>query len=135
MENQRSNPVLFTQELTIVCCESSFRFKIISTTEPAMLSKLKYPTLSYKYDDEEEFIFCIRGKPFPCLVSPKLPTPASTLLDYDVVRDLGLKMTNLQCQRYQIAGQKLRILGNVSLQRLRALLKTRVEMSLILFDK
>ena len=81
-----------------------------------MLDKIKYPTLKYTYeDDEEEFIFCIKGKPFPCLVSPKLPTPTSTLLDYDVVRDLGLKMTNLQCQRYQFAGQKLRILGIVSL--------------------
>ena len=79
-----------------------------------MLTKLKYPTLSYSYDDEEEeFIFCVKGKPFPCLVSAKLPTPASTLIDYDMVSKLGLKMADLQCKRYSYAGYKMRVLGTV----------------------
>ena len=81
-----------------------------------MLQKIKFPTLKYKYDDdEEEFIFCIKGRPFPCLVSSKLPTPTSTIIDYGLVRDLGLKMTNLQCQKFQFASHKMRILGTVSI--------------------
>ena len=78
-----------------------------------MLTKFKFPTLSYSYDDEEEFIFCVKGKPFPCLVSNKLPTPSSTLLDYDMVSKLGLKMADLQCKRYSYAGYKMRVLGTV----------------------
>ena len=75
--------------------------------------KLKFPTLSYKYDDEEEFIFCVKGKPFPCLVSPKLPTPTSTLIDFDMIHKLGLKMADLQCKKYTYAGHKMRVLGTV----------------------
>ena len=82
-----------------------------------MLSKIKYPTLRYKYDDdEEEFIFCVKGKPFPCLVTTKLPTPSSTLLDFGIIRELNLKMSNLQCKRFMFAGNKLRILGTVSMK-------------------
>ena len=82
-----------------------------------MLSKIKYPTTSYKYDDEEEeFIFCVKGKPFPCLVTSKLPTPSSTLLDFGMVRELNLKMSNLQCKRFMFAGHRLRILGTVSMK-------------------
>ena len=36
-------------------------------------------------------------------------------MDYGLVRDLGLKMTNLQCQKFQFAGHKFRILGSVSI--------------------
>ena len=61
-----------------------------------------------------EFIFCAKGRPFPALVSPYLPTPTATLLDYNLVRDLGLKMTDLQCQKFSFAGFKMRILGKVS---------------------
>lgn len=73
------------------------------------------PTLMYKYaNDECEYVFCVKGRPFPCLVSPHLPTPTSTLLDYNLVRDLGLKMSNLQCKKFVYAGHKLRILGCIS---------------------
>ena len=75
----------------------------------------KFPTMCYSYaNDEQEFVFCVKGRPFPCLVSPHLPTPSSTLLDYNLVRDLGLKMTDLQCQKFVFAGHKMRILGRVS---------------------
>ena len=96
----------------------SFRFKtLFSTIEPAMISKIKFPTLSYHYDDgEEEFIFCVKGKPFPCLVSTNLPTPTSTLVDFGMVRELNLKMSNLQCKRFMFAGHKLRILGTVAMK-------------------
>ena len=32
--------------------------------------------MTYEYgNDEKEYIFCVKGRPFPCLVSPHLPTP------------------------------------------------------------
>ena len=74
------------------------------------------PTMSYQYgNDEKEFIFCMKGRPFPCLVSPYLPTPTASLIDYNLVRDLGVKMTDLQCQKFSFSGFKMRILGKVSL--------------------
>ena len=72
--------------------------------------------MSYEYGNKEkEFVFCVKGRPFPCLVSPHLPTPTASLLDYNLVRDLGLKMTDLQCQKFSFSGFKMRILGKVSL--------------------
>ena len=74
------------------------------------------PTLNYKYsNNEEEYIFCVKGRPFPCLVSPHLPTPTSSLVDYGLVRDVGLKMSDLQCAKFSFGGQKMRILGRVSI--------------------
>ena len=71
--------------------------------------------MTYEYgNDEKEFIFCVKGRPFPCLVSPYLPTPTATLLDYDLVRSLGLKMTDLQCHKFSYAGFKMRILGKIT---------------------
>ena len=69
----------------------------------------------YQYgNDEKEFVFCVKGRPFPCLVSPYLPTPTASLLDYDLVRSLGLKMTDLQCKKFSYSGFKMRILGKIS---------------------
>ena len=69
----------------------------------------------YEYgNDEKEFVFVSKGRPFPCLVSPFLPTPTASLLDYNLVRELGLKMTDIQCQKFSYAGFKMRILGKVS---------------------
>ena len=69
----------------------------------------------YNYaNDEKEFIFCVKGRPFPCLVSPYLPTPTASLIDYNLVRDLGLKMTDLKCEKFSYGGFKMRILGKVS---------------------
>ena len=71
--------------------------------------------MCYTYGNEEkEYVFCVKGRPFPCLVSPYLPTPTASLLDYDLVRSLGLKMTDLQCQKFSYAGYKMRILGKIS---------------------
>ena len=71
--------------------------------------------MTYEYgNDEKEYIFCVKGRPFPCLVSPHLPTPTSSLLDYTLVRDLGLKMTDLQCHKFSFAGYKMRILGKIA---------------------
>ena len=78
--------------------------------------KANEPTMFYNYANEEkEFIFCVKGRPFPCLISPYLPTPSASLVDYNLVRNLGLKMTDLQCQKFSFAGFKMRILGKVSI--------------------
>ena len=68
-----------------------------------------YPNL------EKEHIFCCKGRPFGCLTSPHIPTPTSTLMDYSLVKDLGLKMYDLQYQKFSYCGHKLRILGKVSI--------------------
>ena len=74
------------------------------------------PTACNRYaNDEKEFIFCVKGRPFGCLVSPHLPTPTSSLIDYNLVRDLGIKMTDLQYTKFFFAGNKLRILGKVAI--------------------
>ena len=72
--------------------------------------------MCYEYgNSEKEYIFCVKGRPFPCLVSPWLPTPTASLLDYELVKSLGLKMVDLQCQKFSYCGHKMRILGRVSM--------------------
>ena len=72
-------------------------------------------TTVYEYNSQEqEFVFCCKGKPFATLVSSNLPTPTCNLIDFDLVRDLGLKMTDLQCRKFYFAGNKFRVLGKVS---------------------
>ena len=74
------------------------------------------PTACNRYaNDDKEFIFCVKGRPFGCLVSPYLPTPTSSLIDYNLVRDLGIKMADLQYTKFFFAGNKLRILGRVAI--------------------
>ena len=97
------------------CIDSDNPIKL----EPAMKninSNQSEPTMCYSYaNQEKEYVFCVKGCPFPCLVSPHLPTPTASLIDYDLVKDVGLKMTDLQCQKFSYAGFKMRILGKVSL--------------------
>ena len=72
------------------------------------------PTLCNEYPNQEkEYIFAVKGRPFGCLVSPFIPTPTSTIIDYNLVRDIGMKMTDLQYTKFSYCGQKLRILGKV----------------------
>ena len=74
------------------------------------------PTLCNRYPNQEkEYIFCVKGRPFGCLVSPHLPTPTSSLIDYNLVKDLGLKMSDLQYSKFFFAGNKMRILGKVTM--------------------
>ena len=81
-----------------------------------MVASCYVPTACNRYaNDEKEFIFCVKGRPFGCLVSPHLPTPTSSLIDYNLVRDLGIKMTDLQYTKFAFAGNKLRILGKVAI--------------------
>ena len=84
--------------------------------EPTMQLKAADPTLTNKYsNNEEEYVFCVKGRPFACLVSPHLPTPTASLVDFSLVRDTGLKMSDLQCSKFSFGGQKMRILGKVSI--------------------
>jgi len=72
-------------------------------------------TASYVYGStDEEFIFACKGRPFAVLVSDNLPTPATNLIDHNLVRELGLKMSDLQCRKYYFAGHRMRVLGRVS---------------------
>lgn len=72
-------------------------------------------TTSYNYGSaDKEYVFSCKGHPFVALVSPNLPTPTSSLVDYDLVRKLGLKLTDIQCRKFHFGGQKMRILGRVS---------------------
>ena len=72
-------------------------------------------TLCYQYGNEDlKYVFSCHGRPFLSLLSSNLPTPTSTLIDYRLVKDLGLKMADLQCKKFYFAGHKMRILGKVS---------------------
>jgi len=72
-------------------------------------------TASYVYGStDEEFVFACKGRPFAVLVSDNLPTPATNLIDHTLVRELGLKMSDLQCRKYFFAGHRMRVLGRIS---------------------
>ena len=88
---------------------------MFDTTTDSCSSQQQLFTTRYSYGNrEQEFVFCCRGRPFAALVSPNLPTPTSSLLDFDLVKTLGLKITDLQCKKFYFAGNKMRILGRVS---------------------
>ena len=72
-------------------------------------------TTKYSYgNNDNEFVLCCKGRPFAVLVSPSLQTPTASLMDFDLVRSLGLKMTSLQCRKFNYSGYKLRVLGRVT---------------------
>ena len=72
-------------------------------------------TTSYSYGlNGKEYVFSCKGRPFAALVSPHLPTPTSSLLDYDLVKKLGLPLVDIQCRKFYFGGHRMRILGRVS---------------------
>lgn len=80
-----------------------------------MTIKPSYVTKSYEgQQGDREFVIACKGRPFSVLTSPTFPIPSSTLVDYNLVRDLKLRMTDLQCTKLRYGGQRLRILGKVS---------------------
>ena len=68
---------------------------------------------SYGNTDSADGFTC-KGRPFAVLVSDNLPTPTSNLLDFDLVKSLGLKVIDLQCRKFAFAGNKRRILSRLS---------------------
>ena len=67
----------------------SVQIKII----PTMLNTTSNDfTTKYTYgNDDQEYVFSCKGRPFAVLVSSHFPTPTTTLLDYDLVKSLDLK--------------------------------------------
>jgi len=63
---------------------------------------------------DREFVVACRSRPFSILTSPNFPVPAFTMVDLSLVRELNLRMTDLQCTKLIYAGQKLRVLGKIS---------------------
>ena len=63
---------------------------------------------------DREYIFAARGRPFVMSVSPTHSTPDFNLIDWALVRDLNLKMSDLQCTKFYFSGHKMRILGKIS---------------------
>ena len=94
---------------------TNFVNNMFDTTTDSCGSQQQLFTTRYSYGGrDQEYVFCCRGRPFAALVSPNLPTPTSSLIDFDLVKTLGLKMTDLQCKKFFFAGNKMRILGRVS---------------------
>ena len=74
-----------------------------------------FSTACQDYSPEmKEYVFAIKGRPFAMLASQKLPVPPVSLMDYNLVRDLGLEMHDLQCTKYTFGGVRLRVLGRIS---------------------
>lgn len=72
-------------------------------------------TTSHHYPDaDSEFVFSYRGQPFAAAVTSNCPAPTSTLIDFAMVRDFKMKMTDFKCQKFSFANQKLRIVGKIS---------------------
>ena len=75
----------------------------------------KFITLCYdNFPIQREFVFAMKGRPFSMLSSQSLPVPSVSLIDFNLVNDLNLKMSDLQCAKFSYGGQKLRILGRIS---------------------
>lgn len=79
------------------------------------VSSSQFITLCYdNYEDQKEFVFAVKGRPFSMLSSQRLPVPTSSLIDFNLVSDLGLQMSDLQCAKFTYGGRKLRILGKIT---------------------
>ena len=74
------------------------------------------PVTSYNQGllGDQEYIFAVKGRPFAILSSPNTTTPDFNLIDWALVRDLNLKMSDLQCTKFYFSGHKMRILGKIS---------------------
>ena len=92
----------------------SVKIKTPAPRWPDNEKRQEYITLCYDHLDQREFVFTIKGRPFSMLSTQKLPVPSTSLIDYNLVRDLGLKMEELQCSKFSYGGFKFRILGKIS---------------------
>ena len=63
---------------------------------------------------DREYIFALRGRPFAMATSPTLSTLDFNLIDWTLVKELNLKMSDLQCTKFYFSGHKMRILGKIS---------------------
>ena len=52
--------------------------------------------ISYSYGTaDKEHIFSCKGRPFAALVSDNLSTPNTSLVAYDLIKELGLKFSRI----------------------------------------
>ena len=88
----------------------------IKNCEPTMhLNDQNEVTMKYSYgNQDEEFVFCYKNRPFSMLVSSSFPTPTTNFIDHLLVQELGIKMTEFQCKKISFGGRKLRLLGKIS---------------------
>ena len=63
---------------------------------------------------DKEFIVSCKGRPFSILTASQLPTPNVTYMDFSLVHELNLRMSDYQCRKLLFCGKKLRILGTIS---------------------
>ena len=69
---------------------------------------VKYVTMTNDGNQgDREFVFACKGRPFVVLTAPNFPTPTTTLMDYNLVRDLNLRMSELQCSKFNYGGQPI----------------------------
>ena len=62
------------------------------------------PVVTMSYDGisgDREFVVACKGRSFAILTSPIFPTPAATLVDYNLVRDLKLRISDLQGAKFR----------------------------------
>ena len=61
-----------------------------------------------------EYVFSYKNRPFSMLKSSNFPTPTSNFIDHLLVKELGLKMLDMQCKKISFGSQKLRLLGRIN---------------------
>ena len=62
-------------------------------------------TVCNKYDGKtNEFVFVIRNHPFGMVVSPNLPVPTTSMLDFDFVQKLSLPIVDRQYKKFTYNG-------------------------------
>ena len=68
-----------------------------------------------KYDGGlNEYIFSFKNRPFAMAVSPSLPVPTTSLIDFNLVQKMSIPMTNIQYKKFTYNNQRLRIVGQIS---------------------
>ena len=78
-------------------------------------SKPNIMTTKYEgHMGDREYVFACKGQPFCVLMAPQFPTPAFTMIDHNLVRELGLRMTDMHCVKMRYGGQNMRSLGKIS---------------------
>ena len=65
-------------------------------------------TCQSSYGNDKEFVVACKNRPFAILTSEDLPTPDVTLIDHKLVSELKLKMSDLQCSKFNFGSKKLR---------------------------
>ena len=84
-----------------------------STTITASSSNV---TMFNAYDGGlKEYVFSFKNRPFGMATSPSLPVPSMSLIDFNLVQQLSIPMTNIQYKKFSYHNVKLRIVGQISI--------------------